>query len=329
MTSIISGRAYVVTGLALLLANTPACASDGPDGLPDHARSPASGDFRSLWYDGNAELSGYRLTTPRYGELRTGEMALVYVTEPLSRRTWIKDDDAPPADRVDVIKLNQSFGFLTGIYPYSVMTSVFAPIDDWGGARFSPVKITLTAQEWCGHVFQALWPAPGRVRTQIASYFASEGEGVGETAVPEGTRYEDALLIQLRELDGPFADGRDWSGPLVPSIWRLRRAHTPPRVEQATIRRTTHGEGADAVTRFTLESRDYRRTFEVETAPRRRVLGWTTSEGEEVRLIRTTRLPYWTLNHRGDEALRDQLGLSAPAPSAPPVPPPDTTRIGR
>jgi len=326
MTSSIDLRAWLCT--SLLLFTTSACASD-LDSLPSQPLAPASGDFRGLWYDGNAELSGYRLTTPRYGELRTGEMVLVYVTEPLSRRTWIKDDDAPPADRVDVLKLNQSFGFLTGIYPYSVMTSVFAPIDDWGGARFSPVKLTITAQEWCGQVFQALWPGPGRLRTQIASYFASEGEGTTDTTVPAGTLYEDALLIQLRELDGPFANGGDWSGPLIPSLWRTRRTHVPPQPQNATLKRTRQGEGAAAVTRFVLEAGDYRRTFEVAVAPPRRVLGWTTSEGEEARILQTTRLPYWTLNRTGDEALRGRLGLTSPAPSPPPEAPPGTTRIGR
>lgn len=296
--------------------------------LPSEPRAPASGEFRGRWYDGGAELSGYRLTTPRYGELRTGEMVLVYVTEPLNRKTWIKDDDAGPGERVDVLKLNQGFGFLTGIYPYSVMTSVFAPIDDWGGERFAPVKISVTVQEWCGHVFQALWPGDGLAQVQVASYFASEGEGIMTRPMPEGTLYEDALLVQLRELDGPFAGGGDWSGALVPSLWRVRRAHVPIEAVPATIRRERVGEGDGAVTRFVLEAAGYRRTFDVERAAPRRVVGWTTSEGEEARLLGTTRRPYWAENRVGDEALRAELGLSGEA-APPATAPPGTERIGR
>jgi len=288
----------------------------------------AGGAFHRLWYDGNAELSGYRVTTPRYGEARSGEMALIYVTEPMNRRTWVKDDDAAPRERVNVLKLNQSFGFLAGIYPYSVMTSVFAPIDDWGGERFAPVKITITVQEWCGHVFQALWPGRGVLEAQIASYFASEGEARTETPVPVGTLYEDALLIQLRELDGPFAGGGDWTGSMVPSLWRVRRQHAPVAPVAATIRRSLHGEGDKAVTRFVLEAGNYQRTFDIEIAAPRRVLGWTTSDGEEVRLRATTRLPYWTLNHRGDERYRDQMGIGSGTPALLPAPASGTTKVG-
>lgn len=54
-------------------------------------RAKASTAFRATWFDGTAELSGYRVTVPRYGELRTGELVLTYVTEPMNRTTRIKD----------------------------------------------------------------------------------------------------------------------------------------------------------------------------------------------------------------------------------------------
>ncbi|MBI4951518.1 MAG: hypothetical protein HY908_05760 [Myxococcales bacterium] len=296
---------------------------------PGDPRGHASNAFRALWYDGSAELSGYRATQPRYGELRAGELVLVYVTEPMDRRTWIKDDDVAPAERVDVLKLNASLRFLAGIYPYSVMTSVFAPIDDWSDERFSPAKITITAQEWCGHVFQALWPGRDEVESQVASYFASEGEHTATVPVVAGTLYEDALLIQLRELDGPFAGGGDWSGMLVPSLWRVRRSHEAPRPVPARITRSSDGDGNGAVTRFVLAAGDYRRTFDIGQAAPHRVLGWTTSDGEDVRLLGTARLPYWELNRSGDETYRAQLGLAVETPRAPPAAPAGMTSVGR
>jgi hypothetical protein len=66
-----------------------------------------------------------------------------------------------------------------------------------------------------------------------------------------------------------------------------------------------------ATTRFTLQAGDYRRTFEVERDPPRRVLGWTTSTGETAELLSTERLAYWELNRPGDESWREALGLSA------------------
>lgn len=215
------------------------------------------------------------------------------------------------------------------IYPDSVMTSIFSPIDGWGEERFAPAKVTLTAQEWCGQVFHGLWLAPGRMDSRMNSYFADEGEARLWKGVPPGTLYEDALLVQLRELDGPFAGGGDWSGSLVPSLWRLRRAHEPPTPAPATIVRSATVAGNVPVTRFVLRSGDYRRTIDIEEAPPHRVLGWTTSDGEDVRLLRTARLPYWKLNHAGDESYREQLGLPASTDDARPAAPDGTIRVGR
>lgn len=294
-------------------------------------RASASEGFRGTWFDGTAELSGYQMTVARYGELRTGELVLTYVTEPMDRRTRIKDDDATAPDRIDVLKLNVNLTFLTGIYPYSVMTSVFSPIDDWGPAsdRFSPVKITLTAQEWCGQVFHAIRPGRDAVAEELASYFASEGEISRRVPTAPGTLYEDALLIQLRELDGAFAAGGSWEGSLIPSLWRLRRAHVPLAPVPATITREAAMRAGVSVTRFVLTAGAYRRTFEVESTGPRRVLGWTTSDGEEARLLATARLPYWQLNHAGEESYRAQLGLPVDLSTRPAAPPPGTVEVGR
>jgi len=294
-----------------------------PD-FPARPRARASRAFHDVWSDGKAELSGYRAIVPRYGHLREAELVLIYVTEPMDRRTWIKDDDARGADRVEVLKVNVSLKFLTGIYPYSVMTSVFAPIDDWSAQeRFTPVKVTLSAQEWCGHVFAGIWPGSNRVEGQVVSYFASEGEAHETVPVPEGTLYEDALLIQLRELDGPFAGGHDWRGSVVPTLWGVRRAHEPMRAVGATITRAaaTTDDGT-AVTRFVLARTDgFRRTYDVETAAPRRVIAWTSSDGEDVHVLGTARLPYWSLHDPGQENIRDRLGLPPTPPAAePPAP---------
>ena len=287
---------------------------------PDFPARPAhraSREFTAAWSDGKAELSGYRAIVPRYGHLREAELVLIYVTEPMDRRTWIKDDEVRGADRVDVLKLNASLKFLTGIYPYSVMTSVFAPVDDWGGDRFSPVKITLSAQEWCGHVFAGVWPGRDRLESQVTSYFASEGETHETMTTPAGTLYEDALLIQLRELDGPFAGGHDWHGSIVPTLWGVRRAHEPIRAVAATITRSDARAGDVDVTRFVLERPGFRRTYDVERAAPHRVIAWQSSDGEDVHILQTARLPYWQLNDPGNETYRDQLGLPTTAASEP------------
>ncbi len=290
-------------------------------GLGEHPRAGASDAFWEAWGDGRAELSGYRMTVTRYGAPRPAELALIYVTEPHDRRSWIKDDGAEGRNRVEVLKLNQNVEFMTGIYPYSVMTSIFAPVEPWFDEPFTPVRVTHAVQEWCGAYSHLVWPAPGRFRSLRLSYFEHEGETLGETRVARGTLYEDALLIQLRELDGPFADGGDWEGELVPELWRLRTGHRGTEPVAARIIRDEgtwdHAGTEVAVTRFTLEAGDYRRVFRVERDAPRRILSWETSTGESAELIATERLAYWELNRPGDEAWRERLGLS-PRGSLPP-----------
>lgn len=289
--------------------------------LPGQPEAGASPAFWDHWGDGRAEMSGYRVSVPRYGETRDGRLVLIYVTEPHDRRRWIKDDGAADPHRVEVMKLNAALEFRTGVYPYTAMTSVFAPVADWGRERFSPVKLAASVQEWCGSWRLQAWPGDGGFRSLRLSYFAGEGERTREVDAPEDLLWEDALLIQLRELDGPFAGGGDWSGHVVPSLWRLRAGHAEARPVPATITRTDAERDGIPVTRFVLEYGDYRRTYDVEKSPPGRVLGWSTSEGAEAELLDTERMAYWRLNAEGDGSARARLGLDAgddggPAPDA-------------
>jgi hypothetical protein len=307
---------------ALLLALATGCAAPTPQppasdlrtravasvGLPDTPAAGASSAFWQAWGDGNAEMSSYRAVSSRYGAPREAELVLIYVTEPLDRATLVKDDAAERP--VNVLKLNVSEKFDTGVYPYSVMTSVFAPVDAYRAERFQPVKLTLTAQEWCGHVFRGVWPGEAGFRSALYSYFASEGEADQQVDAPPGTLYEDALLIQLRELDGPFAGGDDWSGHLVPALWQQRRTHEALSAVPATITRADARRDGTPVTRFTLAYDGYTRTYDVEQSAPRRVLGWQTSLGDRAELEATDRLPYWQLNAPGDESARARFGLS-------------------
>lgn len=237
---------------------------------------------------------------------------LIYVTEEMNKKTLIKDDTGmvPASDKEVVLKLNNSLRFQTGIYPYSVLTSVFSPVGSSGRERFAPVKISFSAQEWCGHVYTTLKPEVDRFMEETRSYFSTEGDRTMHVKTEPFTLYEDALLIQLRELDGPFEGGGDWSGHVVPCAWRTRRAHRPPAPVPATITRTDADRDGTPVTRFVLSMGDYTRTFDVERADPHRVLGWRTSEGEVATLLGSTRLAYWQLNDVGQESYLRELGLT-------------------
>ena len=87
------------------------------------------GGFYAHWADGKAEISSYEVVQPRYGELRQGYGVMIFVTESLHRQTFIKvDSPTPETDQFYALKLNHILNFTTGIYDYSVMTSVFSQV---------------------------------------------------------------------------------------------------------------------------------------------------------------------------------------------------------
>ncbi|MBN1982369.1 MAG: hypothetical protein JW795_12625, partial [Chitinivibrionales bacterium] len=131
------------------------CASASAD-TADQAR------FTKLWYDGNAEISTYELQESRYGELRRGIRTLVFVTEPMRLSTHIKPDAAlPPAEMIRVIKMNDLRKFATGIYDYSVMTSVFTAVEEKiAYPMMGTMKVSFSSQEWCGQVFDRIVRTP-------------------------------------------------------------------------------------------------------------------------------------------------------------------------
>jgi len=115
------------------------------------SKKPLSQEFKKYWYEGNAEITSYELSQARYGELREGKAVLIYVTEPFLPGLQVKADKKDPSN-VPVLKLNATKKYLTGIYPYSIMTSSFYPVYDNQHAQ----KISFSSQEWCGHVYAQL-----------------------------------------------------------------------------------------------------------------------------------------------------------------------------
>ncbi len=162
----------------------------------------ADPDFGSHWHDGRAELDGYRWTVTRYGESRTGQCVMIYVTEPFSesKKVKVNDPSRNPRDTFDALKLNLVRDFQTGIYDYNTMVSLFVRSDD-----FEPVKISFSSAEWCGHVYEELLFGPRRINERYFSYF--EGETSSETIdrKTDGVS-EDNLFIRLRGLRGDYLE---------------------------------------------------------------------------------------------------------------------------
>jgi hypothetical protein len=282
---------------------------------------PSAGFLRH-WKSGLAEIASYNVDVERYGEMRKGQAVLVYVYEEIDARTRIKveSDRTPPAQRVPVLKLNHVLKFNTGIYDYSILTSVFVGLSGPGVSRFmQPRKVSFTSQEWCGNVFHQLIPGPRDLRSEIHSYFEAEGDSIATLAYPTGgdsaLYYEDEMPILVRELDGPVMPiGTSRTIRLVPGLWERRKRHVPLAITDAILAKSrpegfrSQGETVRSIG-WTLEAQGIKTTWHVLEASPHTLLGWENSRGEKGDLIASLRDTYWEHNHNANAGLRKPLGL--------------------
>ncbi len=292
--------------------------------------------FDRHWRDGKAELAGYDLTYPRYGELRSGTAATIFVTEPSSKATRVKPEGPGGGDddRFGVMKLNLVEDFPTGVYDYNLMTSTFVSTEPvLGRPAGTTAKVSFTSQEWCGHVYHHLLLDAATVRETWHSYFEGEADGQAELARPTAALEEDALFHWARGFAAPrLGPGEQRRVKLLRSLAVSRIMHVRVEWEDATLRRAAETKtlqvpaGEFEVQTLTVDiepmttTRPYgnreittgRRTwtFHVESAPPHRIIHWKRSDGYEAELLGTTRAPYWQLHAAGDESLLESIGLT-------------------
>lgn len=293
------------------------------------ATAARADDFWKQWGDGKAELDGYALVEPRYGELREGTAVMIFVTEDFSDSARVKADPGkhPPSDVFPVLKLNFVRDFQTGIYDYNTMTSTFARTEaDGAGRRWTPAKVSFSSQEWCGNVYMQWIPRGGKLEGTSHSYFDGEADATPQLPLPADGVLEDELPILVRGLRGDWlAPGATKTVPFLRSLLRTRLLHVAPAWGEATVSRaaaTTTVKTAlgtlRAVTYTVAEKGGDTITFTVEEAAPHRILAWKSSSGESGQILGSARLAYWNMHQNGGEAALKRLGIP---PQSKPTPP--------
>lgn len=270
--------------------------------------------FGDYWYQGQAEITSYTLSQARYGENHPGTAVLIFVTEDVSATKQVKLDrpDRTPDDAVKVLKLNATRKFNTGIYPYSMMTSVFTPV--YADRHPKTLKVTTTSQEWCGHTFTQLNLDGNAYRARLFSYFEREGDRDlrWPDAIPE-----DAIWTRLRLDPSTVPTGKV---RLIPGTIFQRLKHTAWGVHEARIAIADHAE--PALSTCTISYPDLDRTLEItfRKAFPHEIESWTDTYasgfGPNAKKLTTTAVAkkrimsdYWRRNDLDDASLRTELGL--------------------
>ncbi|MBR9921006.1 MAG: septum formation inhibitor Maf [Bacteroidetes bacterium] len=270
------------------------------------AKMQVPDEFAEYWFAGEAELNSYKLDIMRYGEKRTGHAVNVFVTEDLSHEKQVKLDNPSesPNDRVPVLKLNQLYKFETGIYDYSMMSSVFTPIN----FRQDPhsLKTTCSVQDWCGQTFTQLNREKKNYRFRQYSYFESEGD-VDKSIRPE--MLEDEIWNRLRIDPNSIPEGEVL---LFPGNFFLRLSHEDTKPRAARIQ----FEASEATGECIIEYLHLDRTLRIhfQSSFPHRILSWTVVQGKQqmvnATLLESLKSPYWNKHDNKHAFLRDSLKLN-------------------
>lgn len=265
--------------------------------------------FKEYWYGGKAELNTYELEQSRYGETREGSAVLIFVTEDFSKTKQVKLDNPEKSngDNVKVLKMNFTKNFVTGIYPYSMMLSCFTPI--YQTQYPQALKVSMSAQEWCGQVFTQLNLKGSNYLVQSNSYFEKEGD---RSEKIKSYYLEDEIWNRIRLNPESLPTGEI---QIISGLFFSRLLHKDIRNQKALISK----QEKNHETIYSIYFQDDQRSLviTIQKAFPHKILKWEESFMERGIAVRTkanlkksVTLDYWTKNKNEFLNLRDSLGLS-------------------
>ncbi len=279
---------------------------------------PPTEQFKQKWYAGKAELSSFSLQQARYGELRKGEAVLIFVTEDFSTDKIVKLDEPDKSnDKVSILKMNMTKKFVTGIYPYSMMLSVFTPVSKNGNEK--TVKADCSSQEWCGHTFSQLKLSGNNYQWQLHSYFEKEGEQENKL---DAILLEDELWNRIRINPSTLPQGKI---TMIPGLLWQRLSHSELRKEVAVLSLSKADSFLikdSSAQLYTIYYSTIQRTLQIYFQAHfpHQILGWQESYpdgfGKNKKMLttkavrkKTIWLDYWKHNAVADSTYVDSLQL--------------------
>ncbi len=301
-----------ILGLALFtIANCHGAAEEGRN------TAGSNDQFKAYWYTGKAELTRYALEQARYGEIHKGNAVLIFVTEDFLTDKQVKKDFGNSKNYASVLKLNFTKKFYTGVYPYSMMVSVFTPVE----TRDHPktLKITSSNQEWCGQTFTQLNLRDGKYRGSLRSYFQDEGDREFDL---NAALLEDEVWTRIRLSPQSLPTGEI---EIIPGLSFARLRHVEQKVEKAAANLTDLTDESLSENDLQVYAIDYkdlerRLAIKFEKEFPHRIVAWEETNlsgfGKNAQLMTTRavstnsiKLDYWTKNSVADSTYRRQLGL--------------------
>ncbi len=271
--------------------------------------------WNDYWYAGDAEISVFELEQVRYSEVHAGHSVLIFVTEDFLTDIQVKNETYQNTNSTSVLKTNILHKFPTGLYDYSLMTSVFTPVDRQTFPH--TLKVTTSAQDWCGQSYSQLNYTKNKYHYHLFSYF--EGEGDQQNSI-SSTLLEDELLNLIRLDPTQIPTGEI---EIIPSSAFARLKHIEVKSYPAQLKLDTY-QGSDFVGDqlqvLTLVYPTLDRELEIAfdgTFPHQ-IAGWTDSykaviSGKKLKTVAKRKslkkLPYWSKHDLEHLPLREEMRL--------------------
>jgi hypothetical protein len=275
-------------------------------------------DFKDYWYQGKAELNRYDLEQARYGQIHKGSAVLIFVTEDFLTDKQVKLEHGKSKNSTTVLKLNSARKFVTGIYPYSILTSVFTPVDllNWKHT----LKVSNSNQEWCGNTYVQLNYRDGKYQGLGHSYFQDEADQT--FSLDSNAILEDETWTRIRLSPHSLPVGEI---NILPGLYFIRFRHLGFKIHKATTQFATINEpglSPDSVEVYSIKYLDIDRSLKImfERKFPYSILGWeetfksgwgANAKELTTRAKRTNTLvtDYWTKHSVADSTYRKALGF--------------------
>jgi hypothetical protein len=299
--------------LLLLVTQCVACSSQSQS-TSNNISSDAPVLTKDYWYDGSAEINTYELKQNRYNTLHDGTAMLIFVTEDFLTDKQVKNDNYQNKNSTSVLKKIEQRKFNTGVYDYTIYSTVFTPVEI--NQYKKSFKVVGSSQEWCGTTYNQFNAQKNGYKAIGHSYFEAEGDI--EVNIPSGI-HEGELYTRLRMNPELLPIG---AFDIIPDPIVGRMLHYPLQSFEAEANISDYSgdlEGEN-LKQYSITMPDAQRTLEIvyeAAAPFKIVAFYDSYPSVFDKQIRTTsavlinqsKLPYWSKNNTSDEVLRTELKL--------------------
>lgn len=308
-----SGKVIAISLILLLIFICITCSPEKKIIILDQDRN-----FKDYWYQGKAELNRYELEQARYGEIHKGSAVLVFVTEDFLTDKQVKHEHGKSEKSTTVLKMNFIRKFVTGIYSYSILTSVFTPVDQINWTH--TLKVSNSNQEWCGNTYTQLNYRNGRYKGLRHSYFQDEADQ--QFSLDSDMILEDEIWTRIRLAPYSLPVGKI---RILPELSFIRFKHDKIRIHEARAELSSILDpklSSDSVRVYTIDYIDTDHKLKIMFEPKfpYAILAWEETYisgwGENAKEL-TTRAKrtnvlvtdYWNKHSVADSTYRKMFGF--------------------